>query len=124
MPIAVDDTQAPAFLRWTVTGTWPSIDELGKVRARLIAGGQLTAETRALIDVRNVESVPDYHEVPAMIQAALKAGGLPLHRAYVVASAVQFGLVRQMQALSPSEIKVEIFFSESEAIAWLNPNPA
>ena len=63
---------------------------------------------------------PSTHEVPAMIQAALKSGGLPLRRAYVVASAVQFGLVRQMQALAPPEIKVEIFFNESEALAWLD----
>ena len=120
MPIEVDATQAPAFLRWTVTGSWPSIDDLGNVRTRLIAGGQLTAETRVLIDMRNVETVPEYHEVPAMIQAALKSGGLPLRRAYVVASVVQFGLVRQMQALAPPEIAVEIFFNEVEALNWLH----
>jgi hypothetical protein len=120
MPIEVDATKAPAYLRWTVTGPWPSIDDLGAIRTRLIAGGQLTGETRVLIDMRNVETVPEYHEVPAMIQAALKAGGLPLRRAYVVASAVQFGLVRQMQALAPEEIKVEIFFNEGDALAWLH----
>jgi len=119
MPIEVDDTEAPLFLRWIVTGAWPGIDDLGNIRTRLIAGGQLTATTRVLIDVRNVETVPDYHVVPAMIEAALKSGGLPLRRAYVVASALQFGLIRQMQALAPPEIALEIFFSESEALTWL-----
>lgn len=120
MPIEVDDSEAPGFLRWTVTGAWPGINDLAEVRTRLIDDGQLTAASRVLIDIRNVENVPDYHQVPAMIQSAVKAGGLPLIRAYVVASAVQFGMVRQMQALAPPEIMVEIFFNESEARAWLN----
>lgn len=95
---------------------------MGAIRQSLIDGGQLTTATRALFDLTNVETVPDYHEVTAMIAAAMKAGGLPLVRAYIVGSALQFGIVSQMKALAPSHIQVEIFFKESDARSWLNSN--
>jgi hypothetical protein len=119
VPIDVDVSEAPEFLRWTVRGEWPGIAEMGEVRTRLIANGHLTATTKALFDIRNVETIPSYHEVAPMIAAAMKAGGWPRHRAYVVASAVQFGLVRQMKALAPPDIQVEVFFDDIEALKWL-----
>ena len=90
-----------------------------EVRSRLIANAHLTAETRALFDLRNVETVPNYHEVAAMIAAAMRVGGWPRTRAYIVASALQFGIVRQMKALAPPEVHLEIFFDEGEAVTWL-----
>jgi hypothetical protein len=123
LPIDVDASEAPAFLRWFVRGEWPSIAEMGEVRARLIANGQLTAETRALFDLRNVETVPGYHEVAPMIVAAMKSGGWPRHRGYIVGSALQCGLVQQMQALAPPEIHVEVFFNQLDANQWLRSQP-
>ena len=119
LPIEIDASEAPAFLRWIVRGEWPSIAEMGEVRARLIANGQLTAATRALFDLRNVETVPGYHEVAPMIVAAMKVGGWPRYRGYIVGSALQFGLVQQMKALAPPEIRVDVFFDELEANTWL-----
>jgi hypothetical protein len=119
VPIDVDASEAPGFVRWSIRGPWPAIAETSSVREALIANGQLTTETRALFDLRNVETVPSYHEVAAMIEGAMKAGGLPLVRAYLVGSALQFGIVRQMKALAPPHIKVETFFREAEAVAWL-----
>jgi hypothetical protein len=119
VPIDVEVSEAPAFLRWTVRGEWPGIAEMGAVRSQLIANGHLTAGSKALFDIRDVETIPSYHEVAAMIAAAMKTGGWPRHRAYVVASAVQFGIVTQMKALAPSDIQVEVFFNEVEAMKWL-----
>jgi hypothetical protein len=120
MPIEVDSSEAPEFIRCTVTGAWPGIEAVRDFRERLIADGLLTAATCCLFDIRDVETVPSYTEVAPMIEAAKKAGGLPLRRAYVVGSAEQFGIVRQMKALAPAGIQVEIFFNDAEALLWLH----
>lgn len=120
MPIDVDTSEAPHFVRWTITGEWPSIADVRGVREQLLGAAQLTAATRGLFDIRHVEKIPSYTEVASMIEAAMKSGGLPLFRAYLVASAEQFGIVRQMKALAPPGIQVEIFFTEAEALMWLH----
>ena len=119
MPIDIDTTEAPAFIRITLKGVWPTLEEQREARLRLLSSGQLTAETRALIDFRELATTADYSEVEKIIGAALKDGGLPFYRAYVVGSAVQFGLVRQMKALAPPQIELEIFTDEQEAHVWL-----
>ena len=119
MPIAVDTSKAPQFVRLTITGAWPGITDIGMVRQRLIAHGHLTELTRGLVDIRNVETIPNYADVAAMIEAARRDGGMPWYRAYVVSSAEQFGIVRQMKALAPPGYKIEIFFNEADALAWL-----
>ena len=120
MPISCDARDAPRAIRLTVTGEWPPITELAALREQLIATGQLTRETKALFDIRMVASVPPYSKVQEMVGAALKQGGLPLRRAYLVGTAVQHGVVTQMQALAPPQISVEIFTNEAEAVAWLS----
>ena len=120
MPIEVDTSDAPQFVRWTITGDWPSVAEVRSVREQLIAKAQLTEATRGLLDIRFVKNIPSYSDVTTMIQAAMKAGGLPLYRAYVVGSAEQFGIVRQMKALAPSSIQIEIFFNDADALMWLH----
>ena len=119
MPIDVDTTEAPSFIRVTLRGEWPTIEEQGQLRRQLIDAGQLTAETRALFDFRALATTANYSEVEQIIAAAMKSGGWPLFRAYVVGSAVQFGLVRQMKALAPSPVELEIFTDEREAHIWL-----
>ena len=119
MPIAVDTSEAPRFVRWTITGPWPGISEVGLVREQLIADGHLTELTRALLDIRDVETIPSYAEVTPMIESARRAGSLPWCRAYVVSSAEQFGIVRQMKALAPPGYRIEIFFNDADALAWL-----
>lgn len=119
MPIDLDVTDAPAFVRITLRGEWPTLEEQRDVRRTLIADGHLTAETRALIDFRLLASTAGYSDVEEIIASAMKDGGWPLFRAYVVGSAVQFGLVRQMKALAPATVELEIFTSEEEAHVWL-----
>jgi hypothetical protein len=119
MPIAVDTSDAPQFVRWTITGPWPAISDVAIVRERLIADGHLTAQTRGLWDIRDVETIPSYAEVTPMIESARRAGGLPWYRAYVVGSAEQFGIVRRMKAMAPADYRIEIFFNDADALAWL-----
>jgi len=122
VPISLDISDAPRAIRFTVTGEWPPITELTEIRERLISSGQLTAQTRALFDIRMVASIPAYSSVEEMVGAAMKQGGLPLRRAYLVGAAVQHGLVRQMQALAPPQISIEIFTNEADAVSWLSRN--
>lgn len=119
MPIDIDTSEAPAFVRITLRGNWPSLEEQRDARLRMMNTGLLTDKTRALIDLREVATTAPYSDVERMIKSALKDGGLPLFRAYLVGSAVQFGLVRQMKALAPSNIELEIFTNEDEAQVWL-----
>jgi hypothetical protein len=119
MPIEIDTSEAPTFIRITLHGEWPSLGEQREARLRLINTGQLTEKTRALIDFRQLASTAQYSEVEQIIRSALKDGGWPLYRAYLVGSAVQFGLVRQMKALAPSQVKLEIFTNEEDAQVWL-----
>jgi len=119
MPIDVDLTEAPAFIRITLRGEWPTLEEQRDARLRLINSGELTAATRALIDFRQLASTANYSDVEQIIQSAMKDGGWPLFRAYLVGSAVQFGLVRQMKSLAPANVEIEIFTNEEEAHVWL-----
>ncbi len=102
-----------------MSGEWPPIAELAAVRQGLITAGHLTDQTRALFDIRHVASVPPYFQVKDMVEAAMKQGGLPLQRGYLIGAAVQHGVVRQMQALAPPQIHIEIFTNEAEAASWL-----
>jgi len=119
MPIDVDLTEAPAFIRITLRGEWPTLEEQRDARLRLINSGELTAATRALIDFRQLASTANYSDVEQIIQSAMKDGGWPLFRAYLVGSAVQFGLVRQMKSLAPANVEIDIFTNEEEAHVWL-----
>jgi hypothetical protein len=120
MPIEVDTSNAPSFIRITLRGSWPSIEEQRDARERAIAAGLLTTQTRALIDFRELSSTAGYTEVEKIIASAMKAGGVPLFRAYVVGSAVQYGLVRQIKALAPPDlVDLEVFTNEEEALLWL-----
>jgi hypothetical protein len=119
MSVQIDTTSAPHRLIYTVTDPWPTIAEFASLRQRLMVDGHLTESSRALIDVRGV-TTPGYHEATSIVKAALKAGAFPLRRGYLVGSAVQFGFARQLQALAPASMEIEIFTSESEALVWLN----
>jgi hypothetical protein len=117
--MSVDVQQAPRFIRYTVTGEWPTIAEHREIRRGLIAQGLLTTATRGLFDIRMAASTPSYTEVGDIVTAAKDEGSLPLLRAYLVGTAVQHGLVRQMQALAPPSVVLDVFTDEREAMAWL-----
>jgi hypothetical protein len=115
MPIAIDTSEAPTFLRLTVAGCWPRSEDHRSLRARLQAAGQLTPHTRAVIDLRSVEDSPDTQAVIA----TARDGFLPFMRAYLVGSAIQYSIARQFKAIAGAPAQIGIFTDEREALLWL-----
>jgi hypothetical protein len=119
MPIAIDTSEAPSFIRFTLSGAWPTHEQQRELRLQLIGAGQLTAQTRAMIDLRDVVELPAYAEANSILAAAAKDGALPRLRAYLVGSAVQYGLARQFKSAAGPAAQIGIFTNEHEALEWL-----
>jgi hypothetical protein len=123
MPIEVDTSEAPAFLRYRYTGPYPSIEEQALVRDRLIADGHLTRDTVALMDARQLEEVPDDDVLLRTVAAALQRGGWPRRRAYLIDPARHAQMIEQFKQLAMTTVTTAAFTDEREALAWLNGNP-
>ena len=119
MPIAIDTSDAPSFIRFTLSGAWPTHEQQRELRLQLIDAGQLTPHTRAMIDLRDVIELPAYTEPNSILAAAAKGGALPRLRAYLVGSAVQYGLARQFKFAAGPAAQIGIFTNEQEALEWL-----
>ena len=119
MAIEVDTSEAPALLRYRYAGPFPSIDEQAGVRERLIAAGHLTAATIALMDVRELEVVPDDDTLARTVAVALQRGGWPRRRAYLTSSSQQQHMIEQFQQLAMTTVTTAAFTDETEALAWL-----
>jgi hypothetical protein len=119
MPTIIDRSLAPAVLRFTATGVCPTVAELDALCHAEITAGALTASTRALIDLRGVTEMPSLEAIQKRANQAINEHAWPLRRAYVVQSGAQYGVVRQMQALSPTGIQIQIFTDEGPALTWL-----
>jgi hypothetical protein len=119
LPIAIDTSEAPSFLRFTLMRAWPTIEQQREVRLRLIDAGQLTMKTRAVIDLRDVAEMPNHADANAILAAPAREGGLPRLRAYLVGSAVQYGMARQFRSMAGAAAQIGIFTNEHEALEWL-----
>lgn len=119
MPIEVDTSEAPAFLRYRYTGPYPSVEEQSLVRERLIADGHLTADTVALMDAREVENIPDEDVLARTVAAALQRGGWPRRRAYVIDPARHADMIEQFKQLAMTSVTTAAFADEHDALAWL-----
>lgn len=106
-------------MRFTATGTIPTVAELEAVCRAEIAAGTLTAATRALIDLRAVTEMPNLSQIQSRADRATNEKAWPLRRAYLVLSGAQYGVARQIQAFSPEVIQIQIFTEEEPAWAWL-----
>jgi hypothetical protein len=119
MPIEVDTSQAPALLRYHFTGPFPTVEAQALVRERLIADGHLTAGTIALMDVREVETVPDDDVLARTVATALQRGGWPKRRAYLIDPVRHTHMIDQFKQLAMTTVATAAFTDESEALAWL-----
>lgn len=119
MPFSVDSTLAPAILRITLSEDWPSREEQRVWRLTSMKSGLLTPTTKVLIDARPLKRFPHFHEMDAVIAAAVSEGSLPLYRAYLASPGIQFGIFRQFQLMAPKHITVEVFTELQEAEHWL-----
>lgn len=121
MPIDVDISRAPRLIRIVLREPWPTIEEQSELRKRFVSGGIVTADTCALIDVRHLHTKPQFEQMMSSVSAAMDDASVPLRRAYLAGSSMQFGFARQMQSLLPPEVVSEIFTDEAAALAWLLP---
>ena len=109
----VDDR---GFIRLTLSGSWPTLDELRLLRKDLDSRGPrdtVLADLRAVTqDFPYAEQVRSAVDLVRNDQASNRR-----RRAVLVGSDVQFGIARMFQALLPGE--VEIFRDEQAAVDWL-----
>ncbi|HEX6163666.1 MAG TPA: hypothetical protein VFZ31_09890 [Vicinamibacterales bacterium] len=121
MPIEVDTSRAPAFVRYRFYGDYPSVEEQAAVRESLITFGLLTADTVALMDVREVTQTPSEDVLARTVAAALERGGWPRRRAYLIDPATHRHMIEQFQDLAMTTVTTAAFADEGEAMAWLMP---
>jgi hypothetical protein len=119
VPIEVDTTRAPELLRYRYTGAFPSVEEQSRMREKLIALGFLTADTLAIMDVRQLEGMADDDFLARTVAAALERGGWPRRRAYLIDPARHAHMIRQFQDLAMRTVTTAAFGDEAEAMDWL-----
>jgi hypothetical protein len=120
MPIEVDTSEAPALLRYRYFGPFPSLEEQALVRERLIGDGHLTANTIALMDVRELDTVADEDTLARTVAAALQRGGWPRRRAYLIDPDKHGHMIEQFKQLAMTTVTTQAFVDEREAMQWLS----
>lgn len=120
MPIDIDTSQAPRFLHYQFTGSYPSVEEQSALREKLMARGLLTRDTVALMDVRGLATMPDDDVLAKTVAAALERGGWPTRRAYLIDPARHLRMVEQFQDLAMRTVATAAFVDEEEALKWLH----
>jgi hypothetical protein len=118
MLLHADTKEAPAFLMIAIEGDWPTADERATFRKHLIESGFLRPETRLLVDLRGLTSLPAHGDVGAIVADSQRSGGLPRLFAYVVQSVDQIVLARTLKQFANGSI-VGIFHHERAATEWL-----
>ena len=119
VPLTADTSDAPRFLRITISGEWPSFDQRAAFRKQLIGEGQLKPETRTLVDLRGLTTLPAHGDVDSIVAGARREGGLPRLHAYIVTSVDQIVLARMLKQSAGLGTVVEIFKDEQEAETWI-----
>jgi len=112
--IGVDLSDSPNFIRFTLTGEWPTSEQQRELRESLSATGELTADTRALIDLRDLAAVG-----PADPVASAKDGLVTKVQAFLVATSEQHHFARRCRIASGPGRVLEIFIEERAALEWL-----
>jgi len=118
--IGVDLSDSPNFIRFTLTGEWPTSEQQRQLRESLSATGELTADTRALVDLRELAALGPVDPV-----TSAKDGLITRVQAYLVATSEQHHFARQCRIASGPGRVLEIFIEERAALEWLwNADPA
>jgi predicted NBD/HSP70 family sugar kinase len=120
MPVTLDTDEAPALLSCTLHGAWPTVAEQRELRRQLHERGHLTRQSRVLVDIRTVESLPKFDDADAAMLAAGKhVSSLPARVAFLIRPGAVYGIGRMLQSLSPSGLQTELFEDEAAARDWL-----
>ena len=81
--------------------------------------GLLKPNTRTLIDLRGLTTLPAHGDVDAIISDARREGGLTRLHAYIVTTVDQIVLARMLKHSAGPGTVVEIFKDAQEAETWL-----
>lgn len=120
MPVRVEEQDAPAFLAFVLTGSWPAVQEQVEIRRQLKEHGKLSRQSVVLVDIRDVTELPSYDDVDGAMQAAAREiMALPRRAALVVQPGATFGVGRMLQSLAPSGMELQLFEDPEVARDWL-----
>jgi hypothetical protein len=119
MPIQVERHFAPGLLMYRYVGAPPSPEEQADLRRELIARGQLTAETRAVMDLRALDGLPSDEEMARTIKLAMENHAWPRRRAYVVLPWMHLRLLQAIEAQAGAAITMAAFMDERAAVEWV-----
>lgn len=120
MSISVVTEEAPAFLMFTISGKWPTVQEQKGLRRQLVERGQLSPQTRTVIDIRTIDPLPRFDDVEAaMLAAEHDEEIMPKRLALLVRPGALFGIGRMLQSMSPPGVALELFEDEAAARDWL-----
>jgi hypothetical protein len=86
------------------------------LRDRLIEFGWLTAETRAIMDVRTLDEIPNDEVLAKIVAARPQRGGWPVRRAYLIDPARHQPMIEHFRMTSAT---IAAFVDEDEAMRWL-----
>ena len=105
------------FIRLTLDGPWPSIDDLMHWYKSL---GDIREMRMLLIDMRGatgpLPKFPDIRDTVGAFESDARYAR-DRRRAVIVSSDLQFGIARSFQAMVTGEM--EVFRDEATAIEWL-----
>lgn len=85
----------------------------------MLTDGLLKPDTRTLIDLRGLTTLPAHGDVDAIVSVARREGGLTRLHAYIVTTVDQIVLARMLKQSAGAGTVVEIFKDAKEAETWL-----
>jgi hypothetical protein len=104
--------------RITLTGPWPAGEGHSRFVQELAAMGA-PQDAPTLIDVRGVESGTEPHYADLTYRVRDRSMPTASRRAYLARPGTQYGVARMIKALTPTDVDLEVFTDEAEALAWL-----
>ena len=110
--------RATGIGRITLTGPWPAGEGHSRLVQELAAIGA-PQDAPALIDVRGVESGTEPHYADLTHRVRDRKMATPSRRAYLARPGTQYGVARMIKALAPTDVELEVFTDEAEALEWL-----
>lgn len=119
MPIQVERHFAPRLLLYRFVGVPPSPEHQADLRRELIARGQLTADTRAVMDLRGLTELPTDEEMARTIKLAMEDDAWPRRRAYVVLPWMHLRLMQAIETQAAGAVTMAAFMDERAAVEWV-----
>jgi hypothetical protein len=120
MAVTCDTSDAPTLVRYAFEGAWSARDLIDR-RHELIRAGELTPRSCVLFDLRKATMLPPLDDLKAALNADTTDAIWPACRAFLVVTAQQYDVARELQALlGPHAVINETFQDEMKAMEWLS----